>query len=105
MQINKNKYYIVRGNSSGVFFGHIVEKDGSEVTLTDCRRIWYWAGACSLSQLAVEGTKKPDKCRFTMPVNGLTVLDVVEIMPCTDIAVQSIQSVKVWKYDERAELV
>lgn len=47
-----DQYYIVRSDRAGVFFGRIKERNGSEVTMTDVRRIWYWYGAASLSQLA-----------------------------------------------------
>lgn len=53
------QYYIIRSDRAGVFFGNIKERNGNEVSLTNVRRSWYWDGACSLSQLAVEGTKKP----------------------------------------------
>ena len=59
---------IIRAEMDGVFYGTLSEKNGNEVTLTDCRRIWSWEGAASVSQLAVEGTKLPEKCRFTVSV-------------------------------------
>ena len=66
MQINKEDWYIIRADRAGVFFGHIAERDGDEVTMTDVRRIWYWDGAASLSQLAVDGVSKPKNCKFTV---------------------------------------
>ena len=95
--MNNNAYYIIRADRAGVFFGHIKERRGSEVDMTDVRRLWYWDGACSLSQLAVEGTKKPDDCKFTVTVPEMTVLGVIEVIPCTDAAVRSILAVKEWK--------
>ena len=53
------KKVIVRGDRSGVFFGTLAERSGREVKLTGCRRLWYWDGAASLSQLAVDGTGHP----------------------------------------------
>ena len=49
------KYYIVRADRAGVFFGNIKERNGSEVTMTNVRRLWYWDGACAVEQLAVNG--------------------------------------------------
>ncbi len=92
-----NKKVIIRADRAGVFFGTLKEKNGTEVTLTDCRRLWYWDGAASLSQLAVDGTCAPDKCRFTVTVPEITILGVIEIIPCTDKAVKSIEGVKVWR--------
>lgn len=60
MESMMNKKVIVRGDRSGVFFGTLVKKDGHEVTLENCRRLWYWDGAASISQLAVDGTTIPE---------------------------------------------
>ena len=92
-----NKKVIVRGDRSGVFFGTLVERNGREVTLENCRRIWYWDGAASISQLAVDGTKKSDQCKFTVSVNSIAILDAIEIIPCSEIAICSIEGVKEWK--------
>ncbi len=88
---------IVRGDRSGVFFGTLAERSGREVKLTGCRRLWYWKGAASLSQLAVDGTARPSDCKFTVSVDEIIILDAIEIIPCTDRAVNSIKSVGVWK--------
>ena len=65
--------------------------------MTNARQLWYWNGAATLMQLASEGTKNPRECRFTVEVESLQVLDAIEIIPCTDKAIDSIDSVKVWK--------
>lgn len=92
-----NKKVIVRGDRSGVFFGTLVKKEGSEVTLTHCRRLWYWEGAASISQIAVDGTVRPDQCKFTLTVDEIVITDVIEIIPCTDKAMRCIEGVNVWK--------
>ncbi len=92
-----NKKVIIRADRAGVFFGTLKEKNSTEVTLTDCRRLWYWAGAASLSQLAVDGTSNPNNCTFTVTVPEMTILGVIEIIPCTDKAIESIEGVKEWK--------
>lgn len=88
---------IIRGDRSGVEFGELVAQEGQEVTLKDARRIWYWDGAASLSQLAKDGTSKPHKCKFTVFVDSITILDAIEIIPCTDKAIKSIEEVESWK--------
>lgn len=92
-----NKKVIIRANKAGVFFGTLKEKNGTEVRLSDCRRLWYWDGAASLSQLAVDGTSAPNKCKFTVTVSEIIILGVIEIIPCTDKAIISIEGVKEWK--------
>lgn len=92
-----NKKVIVRGDRSGVFFGTLVAKEGKEVKLENCRRLWYWDGAASISQLAAEGTVRPSECKFTMTVGEIIITDAIEIILCTDKAVRSIEDVSVWK--------
>lgn len=97
MESNIGKKVLIRGDRSGVEFGTLIAYKGSEVLLHNARRIWYWDGAATLSQLAKEGTKKPENCRFTVYVNSITILDAVEIIPCTDEAIKSIEGVREWK--------
>lgn len=91
------KKVIIRGDRSGVFFGALVEKDGKEVALINCRRLWYWDGAASISQLATEGTVKPSNCKFTVTLDEIVITDAIEIIPCTDKAIASIEGVREWK--------
>ena len=91
------KRVIVRCNRAGVFYGTLSEKEGQEVELKDCRRIWYWDGAASLHQLAAEGTTAPSNCKFTMRVESIVLTEAIEIIPCTDRAIESIEAVREWK--------
>lgn len=93
----EGKFVLVRGDRSGVFAGILKAKCGREVELTECRRIWYWAGAASISQLAIDGTKKPQECRFPAPVASIVITDAIEIIPCTETAEASIKAVEEWK--------
>ena len=92
-----NKKVIVRGDRSGVFFGTLVAKEGREVKLENCRRLWYWDGAASISQLATDGTIKPQNCKFTVSVKEIVILDAIEIIVCTDKAAGIIERVAEWK--------
>ncbi len=69
-----SKYKIVRTYSAGVFLGLVVSRKGQEVKLKDARRLWYWDGAASLSQLATTGTVKPSLCKFPAPVSENVIL-------------------------------
>lgn len=93
----ENKYVIVRCDRAGVFAGTLKERNGREVTLTNCRRLWCWDGAASISQLAVDGTTRPDNCKFTVAVDEIALLEAIEIIPCTEKAEASIKAVAVWK--------
>ena len=93
----KGKYCMVRTYSAGVFAGTIVSRKGKEVQLRNARRIWYWDGAASLSQLATEGTKKPENCKFPCPVASVLLIEVIEIIPNTLAAKKSLEAVPIWQ--------
>lgn len=90
-------YCMVRTYSAGVFAGYIESREGKEATLRNARRIWYWDGAASLSQLATDGTSKPKNCKFPCPVDRVTLTEVIEIIPITEKAKKSIEEVPVWQ--------
>ena len=92
----KKRYVIVRTYSAGVFAGYLKERKGQEVKLEKARRLWRWAGAASLSQLAVNGTSKPDECKFPCEVSMIELMNAIEILDCTPEAQESIEAVKVW---------
>jgi len=92
-----NKYVIVRTYSAGVFAGTMESRKGQEVVLTNARRLWYWSGAASLSQLAVSGTSKPSECKFPVAVPRVELLQAIEILDVTPEGKNSIESVPVWK--------
>lgn len=97
MDKKEAKKVIIRGNYSGVFFGTLVSRNGQEVKLADCRRIWFWDGAASISQLAVDGVTKPENCKFTVVVPEIEILDAVEVISCSKKAIRCIENVPVWK--------
>jgi hypothetical protein len=92
-------YVIVRANEAGCFAGVLIAQDDSirKVVLDNCRRLWYWKGAASLSQMAIDGVSKPKECKFPAPVNGHEVLGVIEIIQVTDVARASIEGVPAWR--------
>lgn len=91
------EYCIVRTYSAGVFAGYVESRNGKEVVIRKVRRIWYWDGANSLSQLAVDGTLKPENCKFACEVDKILVTEAIEIIPCTEKAKKSIEGVAEWK--------
>lgn len=88
---------IVRTEHAGVFYGVITEMEGQTVEIRDCRRIWYWNGAASLSELAETGPKKPRDCKFSVTVGSMVVMGVKEVIPCTEAASKAIEEVPVWR--------
>ena len=90
------KYVIVRTESSGVFAGWLESRNGQEVVLQNARRIWYWKGSSSLSELAMKGTSCPNECKFPIAVDRVELLQAIEILDCTPTAQTSILSVPIW---------
>lgn len=94
--MEKKDYVIVRSESAGVFAGTLESKNGDEVLMSNARRLWYWEGAASLSELAVRGVSKPNKCKFPVEMPKVTVLKVIEIIAVSAAARDSIAAVPVW---------
>lgn len=93
-----NKKCIVRGDRSGVFFGTVKEINGQTVVMENVRRLWYWDGANSISDLAIQGTKKPNNCKFTKVVENVIITDVIEINQCSNEAIANLENVKSWTF-------
>ena len=93
------KYCIIRTNQAGVFAGYIVSKDGTETTIKNCRKLWYWSGAKTVEEIALYGVKNKNNCKFTVTVDECTVMGTIQIIPCTDIAKECILSVYDWKVE------
>jgi len=94
--MNEQPYVIVRTYSAGVFAGTLESREGQEVVLTNARRLWYWDGAASLSELAVRGTTKPNNCKFPVAVPVVTLLQAIEILNVSEAGRASIEEVPVW---------
>ena len=92
----KRRYVIVRTYSAGVFAGELVSRKGKEVEMANARRIWYWAGAASLSELAQRGTSKPSECKFPCTVDRVELTEAIEVLSVTDAARKSIEGVAIW---------
>jgi len=74
----------------------MMQRNGREVQLANARRLWYWVGASSLSELAVRGVSKPESCKFPVAVPEIILTEAIEIIPCTDEARASIAAVPEW---------
>lgn len=92
-------YFVVRSKSAGVFYGEIEDmcEETQRVTMKNARRVWYWAGAASLSQLSIDGVTQPEECKFPEKVANVILFEVIEILPLTPKAKRSLDSVEPWK--------
>jgi small nuclear ribonucleoprotein (snRNP)-like protein len=91
------KKVIVRCNNAGVFFGTLKEYDNvsREAVLGDVRCVHYWERAAGLAQVAMDGVGS--NSRLTMVVPEMAVMDVIEIIPCSDKAIANLEGQKIWK--------
>ena len=94
----KGNYVIVRTYSAGVFAGYLTRDKSNPKcgVIKNARRLWYWAGAASLSELAVRGVSKPGECKFPVAVSEIEVTEIIEVLKCTEVAKESIANVKEW---------
>ena len=85
------KKVIIRPYRAGVWFGKLIQKDEDEVILEDARRMYQWwcKESISLSAVAVYGINQ-EKSKICVPVDCIW-LKAIEILPCKDVAVKSIE--------------
>lgn len=88
---------IVRTYSAGAFFGVLEKLEGREALVSNARRLWYWDGAASLSEMAVRGVSRPLTCKFPIAVPSVRLTEVIEVLLCTAEACQSIEAVPIWR--------
>ena len=89
-------YVLIRGKDAGCHAGYLKEKTATSVILLNDRRLWYWDGAATLSQLAVDGVSKLDKCKFPCEVSEVEINNWCEVIMATEKARLSIKGVPVW---------
>ena len=85
------KYAIVRCYSAGVHAGTVAAIDNDKVILKDSRRLWSWKAAdgvalSGVAQFGIVGGKI-DAANPEIYLTG-----VIEVIPCTDAAKESIQN-------------
>lgn len=91
------KYVIIRADRAGVFAGYLAEDNDTVVILHNARRLWYWSGAASCSELAINGVKNPNDCKFPEANKKIKITGVIENIEATERARISIEGVKIWQ--------
>jgi hypothetical protein len=76
----KLPYVIIRCRDAGVHAGELVARKGREVVLANSRRLWYWTGAASLSELSVYGSRNPGGCKFAACIGKIELLEACEVI-------------------------
>jgi uncharacterized protein DUF6948 len=89
------KYVVVRTTSAGVHVGVLANMDGRVVRLLNARRIWYWVGAFTLSELSQNGVKEGSKISIVIP--ELVLTEGIEIIPMSELAEKSVKGYKAYE--------
>lgn len=91
------KIVMVRTYSAGVHFGELVSRKGKEVVLKNSHRVFYWTNACSLSQLAVQGSQnKNTENKISIAVPEIILTEAIEIISMTKESFDNLTAV-MWK--------
>ena len=94
--INTDNIVLIRTYSAGVHFGTLKSKEGKEVVLTNARRLYSWVGACSLSQVAIDGVDYVNS-KISVIVPEITLTEAIEILPMVKDAAKRMMGAVVWK--------
>ena len=89
------KYVIIRSSPSGVHFGIFKSYDEQthQIILENSRRIHYWEKCFTLSAIANNGlSTQQTNTRISEKVTEMSIGYVCEIIPCSDIAIESIKN-------------
>ena len=91
-----DKKIIARIDRAGVFHGTLDHIDNEIIRLKDARRIYYWEGALSVTDMAANGLRAG---KISAPVTKVEFMTskVVELNECSNEASSSIEAIKVWK--------
>ena len=96
--VNGLKYCVIRTYSAGVHIGYVKEfgeKAPQHAKLINSRRLHYWNGAASLSQVAMDGVGSSSRIAVEIPEIELT--DVIEVITCSEKSAEFFKGAKVWK--------
>lgn len=91
------KKIIARIARAGVFHGVLAAKDTEVTRLVDVRRIYYWTGPISVTDMAVIGVKTGSKVTLPASEVEFETQKVIELIACSEEASKSIESIKPWK--------
>ncbi len=91
-----NKKVIIRTYSAGVHYGILNKVDNDTVELLKARRIHYWNGANSLTDIALGGISDKVNSRITKKLPSIILQNVIEIIECTEVAIKDLDNFPEW---------
>lgn len=90
VNIELGKFVVVRTYSAGVHVGTLAAQDGTQVRLTNARRVWAWTGANTLHEMAVRGCG--EKSRISEAVAEITLTEAIEVIATSGSAEENLSS-------------
>ena len=98
---NVGKICLIRSYASGVHCGEVMDEfftaAGKVVILKNSRRIHYWSGAASLSQIANDGIKNKESSRLTQELIEIEIVNVCETIPISEKALKQLAAHPIWQ--------
>lgn len=88
------KYVIARCYAAGVHAGKVVSVDGENAILENSRRLWSWKAKSGVALSGVAQTGLESGCNIDVINPEIALTGVCEIIPCSDIAMESINEYK-----------
>jgi len=92
---------LIRSYAAGVHFGYLESQEhtlaGTLSKLINTRRVYSWQGAATLSQMALEGVKSPENCKFSVVLPENNIQNCIETIPLSEQAFDCLQNVPIWK--------
>jgi hypothetical protein len=92
---------IIRSYAAGVHFGYLAKEEftlaGKVVTLVHTRRVFYWSGAASLSQMAIDGIGNAKDSKVSMILASNEIVNAIETIPVTEKAKENLYNQPIWK--------
>ncbi len=93
--MDQDKYFIVRADRAGVFFGKIKEQTDTSVTMTDVRKIHYWERAAAVEEISQNGVGGGS--RLTVVVPEMKISNPIQVIACSEKATETLKAWPVWK--------
>ena len=90
------KKIIARIDRAGVFHGVLEHKDAETTRLSKVRRIYYWEGPISVTDMSVVGVRAGSKVTLPAMEVEFQTASVVELIACDKKASEAIEAITPW---------
>jgi hypothetical protein len=84
------KFVVVRTYSAGVHCGFLESLEGTQLVLSEARRIWRWKGANTLNEVSLRGVDN-EYSRISEPIDEITLTEAIEIIPAKPKATENLR--------------